>query len=212
VQQAATESGAVTSLSVTFGAVTSRSDLLIVELGVWGRPSARASALTDNAGDAFTQLVAFVASDDTQLSVWSAVVVNGGTKPIITSTTTGRADIGLVALEYNGTSTAPGAAAVDQQATSSGTTAGGQLLRSAPTGALTANNELVIGFYVDSGFNTTPIADPPFIGRTELAGSSIMDMLVEDHLENSGTTPAAGVTVDASATWLLVTIAFRSAN
>ena len=95
---------------------------------------------------------ASAASDDTELSVWSApITAGGGTRPTITVTATGSADIGAAALEYAGLSTAAGAAAVDQFKTATGTSSAAGFVTSGPTAAMTGDNGLAIGFYVDSG-------------------------------------------------------------
>ena len=85
-------------------AVTPTSNLgsgrrLIVQVGVWEvDPGATASSMTDAAGDQFTEVQHFTASDRTELSVWTAVVGAGaGTKPAITVTTTSAAHIGVTA-------------------------------------------------------------------------------------------------------------------
>ena len=68
---------------------------LIVEMGVWSYGNASASGVTDSAGNTYTKLTAFKASDNTELSVWSApITAGGGTKPTITVKTTASADIG----------------------------------------------------------------------------------------------------------------------
>ena len=65
-----------------------------------GRPSgsaggATASAVTDSAGNTYTELTHFTASDKTELSVWSApITAGGGTKPTVTVKASASADVG----------------------------------------------------------------------------------------------------------------------
>jgi len=157
----------------------------------------------------FTKVATVTASDRTQLTVWTAVVATGGTRPVITAKASGTADLGVAALEYSGLSTAAGAAAVEQQATGTATTAGAGVVRPASTTPLSADGELVVGFYVDSGFNTALSGDAGFTGRVNLSPNRNMDLLVQDAVLNTGATPAAGVTTGASTVWLAATVVFR---
>jgi hypothetical protein len=188
---------------------TTANNRLIVQVGVWSSASATVSTVTDSAGDTFTKLTSFTASDHTQMSVWTAVVAGAGTKPTITATVTGASDVGVTALEYAGLSTAAGTAAVDQQAAATGTTSGAQLVRSAATAPVTANGELAIGFYADSGFGTSLVGDPGYTTRANLSPNGNMDLLVEDLPVSTGATPAAGVTTGASTVWLMATLVFK---
>src|SRR5215469_16255560 len=104
-------------------------------VGVWCSSNPTASSVTDSAGDSFTEVLHFVASDGTEMSVWTAPITTGGTKPTITAR-----------------STATGAAAVDQMAHATGTTGSAATVQSGATAAATAAGELAVGFYVDSGF------------------------------------------------------------
>ena len=66
----------------------------------------RSPSVTDAAGNTYTKVTSVKASDDTELSVWTApITAGGGTRPAITITATGSADIGGAALEYSGLST-----------------------------------------------------------------------------------------------------------
>jgi hypothetical protein len=212
VQQAAAQALSRTSLAAALPSVTTRDNRLIVLVGVWSAGSATVSTVTDNAGDTFTKLTAFTASDHTQLSVWTAVVATGGTKPTVTATATGSADIGVAVTEYSGLSTVAGTAVVDQSATGTGTTGGSaQLVRSAQTGPATADGELALGFYVDSGFGTGLTGGAGYATRTNLSPNGSMDLLVEDAPVSTGGTPSAGVTTGASTMWLMATIVFKHA-
>lgn len=211
VQQAARQSTNVGTLAVGLPSATAKNNRLVVVVGVWNKSAATVSSVTDSAGDTFTKLTAFAASEKTQLSVWTAVVATGGTAATVTATLSGAADVGLAVSEYSGLSTAAGTGAVDQSATGTGTTGGAGLVRSAPTGPATADGELAIGCYADSGFNTALTGDPSYATRTNLSPNAFMQLLVEDTPVSTGATPAAGVTTGGSTTWLMATIVFRHA-
>jgi hypothetical protein len=209
VQQVSAQGANKTSLAVTTPSLATQNNRLVVEVGVWGSTSATVNTVTDSAGDTFTKLTSFTASDHTQVSVWTAVVATGGSKPTITATVTASADVGMAAVEYSGLSTAAGAAAVDQQATATGTTTSAQSVKSAATSQVTADGELAVGFYADSGFGSSLVADPGYTSRVNLSPNGNMDMLVEDVAVSTGAMPAASVTTGASTVWLMATLVFK---
>jgi hypothetical protein len=210
VQQVSAQGAGKTSLAVTTSGATTANNRLVVQVGVWSSSSATVSTVTDNAGDTFTKLTSFTAADHTQMSVWTAVVATGGSKPTVTATVSGSADVGVVAAEYSGLSTVSGTGAVDQQATGTGTTGSSQqAVKSAATAQVTADGELALGFYADSGFGTKLTGDSGYTTRTNLSPNGNMDMLVEDTPVSTGATPAASVTTGASTVWLAATIVFK---
>jgi hypothetical protein len=209
VQQVSAQGANKTSLAVTTPSLATQNNRLVVEVGVWGSTSATVNTVTDSAGDTFTKFTSFTASDHTQVSVWTAVVATGGSKPTITATVTASADVGMAAVEYSGLSTAAGAAAVDQQATATGTTTSAQSVKSAATSQVTADGELAVGFYADSGFGSSLVADPGYTSRVNLSPNGNMDMLVEDVAVSTGAMPAASVTTGASTVWLMATLVFK---
>jgi Domain of unknown function (DUF1929)/Fibronectin type III domain/Glyoxal oxidase N-terminus len=209
VQQVSAQKTDTTSLAVTPPVATTKNNRLVVQVGVWGSTGATVSSVTDDAGDVFTKVTSITASEKTQMSVWTAVVANGGTQPKITATVSANADVGVAAVEYSGLSTASGTAAIDQQATATDWTSGTQLVRSAATAPVTADGELAIGFYADSGFGTRLTADPAYTSRVNLSPNGYMDLLVEDTPVSTGARPAAGVTTGPSTTWLLATVVFK---
>jgi hypothetical protein len=211
VQQVSAQVGKGASAAAALPGAVVSGNRLIVLVGVWSGGSATAASVVDSAGDTFTRLTAFTASDHTQLSVWTAVVATGGTRPTVTATATGSADIGLAVTEYSGLSTVAGTGVVDQSATDTGSTGGQQVVKSLPTGQVGADGELALGFYVDSGFGTRLTGDPGYATRTNLSPNGNMDLLVEDTPAGSGATPAASVTTGASTVWLMATIVFRHA-
>src|SRR4051812_3692410 len=144
VQQVAA-SGTAATVNAVLPNATVAGNRVFVEVGVWNSAAATAGAVTDNAGDTFTKIVSFAASDKTELSVWTAVVATGGTKPTVTARATSAADIGVAVVEYAGVSTA--ATVVDQQAHASGTTSTAATVSSGATAATGGDGELALGFY-----------------------------------------------------------------
>jgi Domain of unknown function (DUF1929)/Fibronectin type III domain len=212
VQQVASE-GSGASLSVTPSANLTAGNRLIVEVGVWNSAKATAAKVTDSAGDAFTELTHFTASDGTEMSVWSAPVTAGaGSRPTVTATPTSTADVGIGVMEYSGLSTATGTAVVDQSAVATGKTTAAAVVTTAATPPTTAPNELVVGFYADSGFEDTLMARMGFAGRIDLSPTGNMELLTEDALTGAtGATPAASVHSNAATIWLMATIVFKPA-
>lgn len=123
VQQVGAHSFTTPSLGVTPGANITSGNRLVVEVGVWNSQAATISGVSDSAGNTYTLVLRFAASEKTEMTLWTAPVTNGGgTRPTITATATTPADIGIVALEYSGLSAAPGTASVDAVANATGKT------------------------------------------------------------------------------------------
>ena len=202
---------AATTLQLTPASVITTGNRMVVMAGVWSNGGATISGVTDSAGNAYTKLAGQAASEHTELSVWSApITAGGGTKPTVTVTATGSADIGGAALEYSGLSTAAGAAAVDQFKTATGTSSTAGFVTSGPTAALTGDNGLAIGFYADSGFGRTLSADPSYTERVNVSPTSDMEFVAEDALPLRGDTPAARVSTGANTPWLMATVVFKT--
>jgi hypothetical protein len=200
------------SLTVTPGSAVISGDRMVVEVGVWNSAHATASGVTDSAGNTYTELTHFAASDGTEMSVWTApLTAGGGTKPTITARTTSSADIGVAAVEYAGLSTAAGAAVLDVQAHAAGTTSGAATVSSGATPATSGSGELAIGFYADSGFGDTLTPGTGFTGRVNVGPTPDMELLVEDQIAGQGATPAATVGTGASTHWLMATLVLKSA-
>jgi outer membrane protein assembly factor BamB len=208
VQQASSHAFGVASIGVTPSSSLGAGNRLVVLVGVWNSSGATASTVTDSAGDVFTKLTQFQASERTDLSVWSAPITAGaGIRPTITATPTSSADMGIAALEYSGLSTVAGAGVVDQQAHNSGTAASAA---SGATPATTAGNELAIGFYVDSGWGATLTSGAGYTSRTNVSPTGDMELLVEDQVVAQGATPNAGAGTSAGTVWLMATLVFKS--
>ena len=210
IQQVASHIGGATSLAVTPASNISAGNRLVVVVGVWNNTAATAKSVADSAGNTYTEVLHFKASENTEMSVWTApVTVGGGTKPKVTVTSTAKADLGLGVLEYSGLSTATGATAIDQTAQNTGTTGAAGTVSSGATAATSASNELALGFYIDSGFGDTLTAGSGFTSRSNVSKTSDMELLVEDQLPAQGATPNASAGTGANTTWLMSTVVFK---
>jgi RHS repeat-associated protein len=212
VQQASGHAANVPSLGATFAANVTNGDRIVVVVGVWNS-GATASGVADSAGNTYTKVAGRVASDGTEETIWTApITAGGGTKPTVTATATGTADIGIAVSEYSGLSTAAGSAAVDQSVITFGTSSGAATASSGATPATTAGNELAVGAYVDSGFNDTLSYGSGWSGRVNVSPASDMELAVEDQVVGQGATPNAQVSTSASSTWLMATVVFKGAT
>jgi hypothetical protein len=185
-------------------------DRIIVEVGVWSNSNATAASVKDAAGNTYTKVLSFAASEATEQSIWTApITVGGGTKPVITVTATKSADIGLAAVEYAGLSSAAGTGSVDVVKSATGTASAATTVFSGPTAAASGNG-LALGFYADSGFGVTPAASSGFTARATIANTTDMDLLVEEQPVAGGATPNAGATTKAGTVWLMSTVVFKA--
>ena len=210
VQQASTHVPDASSAAVTLGAPITVGNRLVVEVGVWNTSSATATAVTDTAGNVYTELSHFAASDNTEMSVWSApITAGGGTKPTVTAKVSSSAAVGVAALEYSGLSTATGLAAVDTQAHASGTTGAAATVSSGATAAASSAGELAVGFYADSGFGDALTAGGGFTQRADVSNTSDMEVLVEDQVPAAGASSAATFGTGGSTVWLAETVVFK---
>ena len=208
VQQVSThKSGA--SAAVALGSPVTVGNRLVVEVGVWSGSGATATGVTDSAGNVYSELTHFTASDKTELSVWSApVTAGGGTKPTVTATLSGTADVGVSALEYSGLSSAAGQLSMDTQAHATGKTTSAATVASGATAPVAGPGELAIGFYADSGFGDTLTAGSGFTQRVNVSHVGDMEMVVEDQVPGSGGTPSAAFGTGASTVWLAAVVVF----
>ncbi|MEY9904647.1 hypothetical protein ABIA35_000863 [Catenulispora sp. MAP12-49] len=210
VQQASTHVPSAASAAVTLGAPITVGDRLVVEVGVWNTSSATATAVTDTAGDTYTEISHFTASDHTEMSVWSVpITAGGGTKPTVTAKASSGAAIGLAALEYSGLSTVPGLAAVDTQSHATGATSAAATVSSGSTAAASTAGELAVGFYADSGFGDALTAGTGFTQRVNISNTGDMEALLEDQVPGAGATSAATFGTGRSTVWLAETVVFK---
>jgi hypothetical protein len=212
VQAVSAHSAGASVISTTPTASVTTGNRLVVEATVWNSAHATTSSVTDSAGDPFTELLHFTASDGTEMSIWSAPISSGGgTRPTITARATSAADVGIAAVEYSGLSTVADASVVDQSAHATGTTGSATTVSSGPTPATTGANELAVGFYADSGFGDSLAADPGYTPRINSSPASDMEFLVEDGIVPQGGTPKASVGTGANTTWLMAAVVLKHA-
>jgi hypothetical protein len=211
VQKVSSTATSKTSLAVTPTANVTPGNRLVVEVGVWSSAGATTSKVADAAGDTFTEVTQFTGSDGTEMSVWTAPVTHGPDDPAITATSTAKADIAVVALEYSGLSTVSGSGVVDQSMHATGKTTTAAAVSSGSTAATTGGPELALGFYADSGFGTALTAAPGYTSRANVSPNGTIDLLAEDTTVTAGASPAASVTTGADTIWLMATVVLKHA-
>ena len=157
------------------------------------------------------KLLQVKASDRTEMSVWTAPITKGGgTRPTITATPSGPADLGIQVLEYSGLSPVADATVVDKSKTATGTTgSAAATVQSGATAATTAANELALGFYVDSGFGDTLTVGSGFTQRANISPTPDIEFFAEDQIAGLSATPNAGVRTGARTTWLMAAIVLK---
>src|SRR5450756_2019322 len=213
VQQASAHAAGVSILSVTPSAPLGAGNRLVAEVGVWSGSAAKTTGVTDAAGDTFTEVAHFTGADNTEQSVWTApVTVGAATTPAMTAKFSGAGDAAITVLEYSGLSTAAGAAAVDQQATASGTTTSAGTVASGATPATGAGGELAVGFYSDSGFGDSLTPGAGYTARTNLGGNGDMELLAEDEVVGAGAAPSASAGTGAKTIWEMSTVVFKGGS
>ena len=84
-------------------------------------------------------------------------------------------------------------------------------MSSGPTAATTADGELAVGFYADSGFGDTITTGSGFTSRVNVSATSDMEFAVEDQTVALGSTPNASFGTGASTPWLAATVVFKHA-
>jgi hypothetical protein len=169
--------------------------------------------VSDSLHDRYTEVLRRVAADGTELGVWTAPVAYGRAGQVtVTVGATRRADIGAVALEYAGLSTAPGMAAIDSIASAAGTTGHAATVSASPAGRTATPGELELGLYADSGFGDALKAGSGFSERfNSPATEGEMEMLAEDRVLRAGSRPAATAATGSATPWLLADVVFRTA-
>jgi hypothetical protein len=210
VQQAYTHAHNVSTLSVTLTATDAAGERLVVEVGVWRNGGGIASAVTDSANDVYVEVTSFTASDGTEMSVWTAPVTSTSTtKPTITAKTSTASDVGIVVLDYSGLSTASDATVVDRQAHATGRTSAAATVSSGATTATTADNELAVGFYADSGFGDAVTAGTGFTPRVTMTPTGDIEAATEDKPVATGALPSATFKTGANTVWLATVVVFK---
>ena len=212
VQQASAHTPGAGSFGVTLPNPVIAGNRIVVVSGIWNSSNSTATGVTDTAGNTYTELLHFKASDGTEMSVWSApITAGGGTKPTVTVKTTGTADMAVSASEYSGLATASDASVLDKSAQNSGTTGGtGATVSSGATAATTSGNELVIGAYVDSGFGDNLTGATGYNVRSNISNVGDMEILTEDQVSpTAGATPNASVGTGANTIWDIATFTLK---
>jgi hypothetical protein len=199
------------SLALTPTQVVSTGDRLIVQVGIWSSGNATARSVTDTAGNTWTRLSSTVASDHTELSTWTAPVASGGgTRPTVTVTATGAADIGAGLLDYAGVSTATGTGVLDVSKSATGST--GSVAATVATGATTATTagpELAVGLYADSGFSNGLTAGTGWTSRVNVSPTGDMEFVAADQIVNAGATPNATFGTGPRTPWLTTILVLK---
>ena len=211
VQAATAHTPGASVLSATTSSGVVAGARMIVTVGMWATSGPTAASVTDSAGDIYTEVTHFTASDKTDESIWTAPVTNGGGPLTVSVTATSSADIGLGVLEYAGLSPAAGLAAVDQSSHATGKTSGAATVSSGATPATSGPNDLAVGSYVDSGFGDSLTAGSGFTSRANVSPTADIELLMEDAVVGQGATPAATFGTGASTTWLASNVDFLPA-
>ena len=212
VPQVSAHGAGQSSISATPGANVTAGDRLIVEVGVWKASGATTASVSDSSGDPFVEVTHFTASDGTEMSVWTAPVRTGGIAPTITAKPSATGDMAIIALEYSGLSSVADITAVDQVAHSVGSTTTAATVQSVATAPTTADNELAVGFYAESGFGDNLAGGTGYTVRVNASPANDMEMLAEDQPVSLGATPAASAQTGAHTIWLMATVVFVSST
>ena len=133
-------------------------------------------------------------------------------KPTITVKPSATADVGAIALEYSGLSTASDATGVDVCSHATGTTGSGASVASGPTPATGAGSELSLGFYANSGFGDTVTPGPGYTARANVGPNGDIELLAEDSIVAAAATPNASTGTGATPTWLMADVVFKAAS
>ena len=200
------------SMQLTPASAITTGNRIVVMAGVWSFSAATISSVTDAAGNTYTKVASVKASDDTELSVWTApITAGGGTKPAITDHRDGqRRHRRRPRLSTPGCRPRPAPRPSTQLKTATGTATAAGFVTSGPTPALTGDNGLALGFYADSGFGRTLSADPSYTERVNVSPRSDMEFVAEDALPLRGDTPAARVSTGSNTPWTMATVVFKS--
>ena len=201
VQQTRAHALNVTSLKLTPGANVTSGNRLVVQVGVWSGSGVTASSVTDAAGNTYTELLHFKASDATEMSVWTAPITGRRWNPPDDHRQAHRQGRRWRrVLEYAGLSERAGRRrSSTRHLTRPGQRAGAATVASGATAPTSAGNELAIGIYVDSGFGDHPTAGAGYhaaiqhlrrVGhRTADRGSTRFRMQVRRPTPRAGTGP-----------------------
>jgi N,N-dimethylformamidase beta subunit-like protein/uncharacterized protein DUF4082/concanavalin A-like lectin/glucanase superfamily protein/fibronectin type III domain protein/BACON domain-containing protein/Big-like domain-containing protein len=211
IQQMSARSASAGNVQMTPTSNLTLGNRIVVVTGFWNWGSQAVASVSDSAGNTYTRVANVRAPDQTELAVWTApVTAGGGTRPTISVTGEGVGGIGAAAVEYANLSTAAGAAAVDRFVTAGGNATSTGFVSSGATGAVTGDNALALGFYVDSGFSRSLLSDPAWTERVNVSPTTDMEFVVEELLPNRGDTPNARVSTVNGTPWAMATVVFKT--
>ena len=210
VQAGSGHAASTKSLVITPPSNAVAGNRMVVEVGVWSSAGATASTVTDSAGDSYVELLHFTAGDKTEMSVWTAPITAGTqTPPKITVKPTAKADVGAVTLEYSGVSSVEGASVVDRSAFGTGKTSAAGAVSPGATTPTTAENELAIGFYLDSGFGDSLTGAVGYTTRANVSPDNDVELLAQDAIVAQGATPNPSFGTGTGTVWLASTVVLK---
>lgn len=192
-QQSSNYAHNVSSISTTLSSTPSVGDLLIADVQV-AEGTATTTSVTDGSL-VFTEResVTAVSPDNTNVTIWTAVVPCGGAGTTITATpSSSPADMGIAVLEYPGLS-----GTIDGFSSSTGFTTGPMTTVTSGTGATANAGDTVIGFEADSGWQVNLSADAAdgYTQEVNVQNNPVAEFLVEDQVAASTGTYNARATI-----------------
>src|SRR5258708_2491581 len=155
VQQVSAHGSGKASIAVTTGASVTAGDGLVVEVAIWKSTTATTTSVTDSLSDPFVEVTHFTASDNTEMSIWTAPIASGGAAATITAKPSSSADMAIITLEYSGLSTVPDITAMDQSSHAVVATTAAATVQSVPTAPPTPSHEPPIRLYPHSTLTAT---------------------------------------------------------
>lgn len=195
---------AVPSYSVSFVNPVSNGNTVIVAVSDYSYAPANVVSVTDNKGNVYTKAVSdpVTPSGNSQMSIWYATNVVGGSNLTITATSNENyAYLTLAAHEYSGLSN------VDVVSNQSGT---GTIATSGLTPTTTQSNELVFGAFLhESGGVITGSPDVNFTLRESQPSGNYEPLFTEDSVVSSVAQYEAILTFSSSTGWRGVVATFK---
>lgn len=199
-----------TTLKLTLPQNLTTGDRLIAQIATWSSANATTKTVTDTAGNTWTRLTTTTATDHTELSTWTTPVTTGaGTRPTITITATGTADIGAALLDYTGVATTTGTTVLDTSKTATGTTTTATTVATGTTTPTTTGPDLAIGLYADSGFGNTLTPGTGWTPRANISPTTDIEFLAEDQILPTATTTNATFGTGPNTPWLTTVLVLR---
>lgn len=215
VQGIATRATGAITVAATPAANLTAGNRLIVMVGVDGGSTNTAQSVSDAAGNTYTKVTSTRASDNTEMSIWTAPITAGaGSRPVVTARSSASATMAITVTEYAGLSTAAGTGAVDVFNAASGSATLSGTAQSGATAGTTGVGEVAIGFYLDGGPARSISTPTGYTSRLSGANNSSMEYAVVDQtLWPIGSTANAAFTISAIATmpWTAATVVFKRA-